>query len=373
MASCLYTIPCFFTCAPTENPDKSFFRRWSNEYSLPGADCVVKCQGCCETNAFCRACGKGAACGDKNRKPLMSACACLNLIGLILGIIATCGMSSSVGTLRKFHWVKGNVKMQTLSGRHIQAGIEMDLYIGTSAQLYEVDCNKAGNLQECIDSFANNPSWKRDGNKFDVLAKWSDSDLCKSTMGYHGHGTSTLSNTGSNAQNHAQLVALQKDNQKTKDACKKCKKALISNISLIFAVINQIFMILQDLQRTTLYGDVNCQACMGVGLNIQGAICKLLALTTFMKACYDEMPTELSDAKIDWSLGFAWYCLLIAILIKIPDAVGHCVVPTAPEKRQPGDRFENIVEYMMRGSQEKSSAPPQQIGMPEEKAESAEI
>jgi len=132
-------------------------------------------------------------------------------------------------------------------------------------------------------------------------------------------------------------------------------------------------MILQDLQRTTLYGDVNCQACMGVGLNIQGAVMKLLALLAFMQACYSEMPEHLSDTKIDWSLGFAWYCLLIAILIKIPDAIGHCVVPTAPEKRQAGDRFENIVEYMKRGCEEKPSAPPQQIGMPEEQVKSDEI
>jgi hypothetical protein len=61
--------------------------------------------------------------------------------------------------------------------------------------------------------------------------------------------------------------------------CRNCKKAAQGSLGLIItSVITQVFQITTDLQRSTRFGDLNCQKTFGLVTSLYGFISTIFAL-----------------------------------------------------------------------------------------------
>jgi uncharacterized membrane protein YbhN (UPF0104 family) len=104
-----YGIPiCGGFCAPTENPEKSCFRHFSNEITPP-QPCLNPrtCRTFFEHNTLLRSFGKiGFGWFDRHRKPVLFSAFTLSMIAWAFTIFAANAITTDRTTLRRAHWVR---------------------------------------------------------------------------------------------------------------------------------------------------------------------------------------------------------------------------------------------------------------------------
>lgn len=66
---------------------------------------------------------------------------------------------------------------------------------------------------------------------------------------------------------------------------------------------------------------------MGIFTGILGFTTTLFALLIYAEGCYINLPSEINSIKYSWRLGPAFYCVLVATLLKPIDALINLLVP----------------------------------------------
>jgi len=318
MANVIYNIPCCGGfCAPTVNPEESCLKHVSNEYTLPASGVYLKASPVIESNFVCRSCGRlGLQAARDFRKPLMISAAAVNFLGCILSIFAAVGLASSYGGLMFGHWVYGEITI---------VDMPLKMYLGVSSRVFVVECAS----DDCI-SFLSGTDFTDEGDN--IYAKEEDI---------------TCSNSfGSDA---------------IMDMCEECKENLYAESTLILGIITYWPTILTDFQRSTEFGDVNCQKFFGIFTGLLSTFMSLSAISAYADACYSSLPTSV-DVDVDgvitytglidisWSMGGCFGCLIAATFLKLIDVAIHIIVPTPPSRHEPiGSDVTDVTKYMAGG------------------------
>lgn len=309
---CCYNIPiCGGFCAPTENPDTSCYRHVSNEYTIPASPRFMQLAPACEFSPCCVFCGKlGVRQCTAQRKPVFTFAAAVNLASLILCIIAALsGFATEASTLERLPWVKGTGK-QCIQG----SCADVSVYIGITARYVTSTSGGVTTSQ---------------------VSKWDDGATCNAL------------------------------DQTSNDICKKCKDNLIAKSSLIFGIIGAFPTIATDLQRTTIFGDVNCQNTMGIVTNLFSFVMTLWSLISFRIACYMDLPDKYGGATMDWDMGPGFRCLMLAVIIKLIDVICHLLVQTPQERwRKPEKELTSVTDYMKLCGSPVEIKKPDVVGVP---------
>ena len=252
-------------------------------------------QDYCEHSCFLRGCGKlGFACAGANRTPIMCSAFIASLVSWIFMILAAMALAESADPIQKFGWVKATADAP---------GAKIDLDFGIKA-LAVTAFNKTSEVTR------------------EEVAAW-DADVC-------GQSISTEMET----------------------ACDNCKEQLDSSVLFILmSIITQIPQLTTDLQRTTEFGDVNCQKTFGTITGLFGALSGMGSMMSFAKNCWQDLPTSLTvkgvAVTIEWEAGTGWTLMLIAVLLKTYDVFCHFIVPTPAGRHEPYKG--TLLNYMKRG------------------------
>lgn len=335
---CIYNIPvCGGFCAPTKNPEPSCVRHFSNEYTLPGAGVFMKCAPVLETNRCCRTCARsGTKWGKANRRPVMLCAFGVSCIGWFLTIYGACAVSMNPAILKKAAWVHGKMV-------HAQTNTSLAVAVGLRGRVDTIDCSLADLAPGTCASAVNGTNFQQiddEGFIFERVIRWSDDRSCWSPP----------------MREDVNSVALEtwdflKKDTFTDDVCSGCRNTAMASVTFaIMGVITQIPQITTDLQRSTLFGDVNCQATMGTVTSFFGTYSTLASLGTFSQSCWSNFPTSPpwnpKETPMYWRPGNAFICLVIATILKLWDAFSHLLVPT-PRARHKRPRKElDLTAYM---------------------------
>mmetsp|Transcript_15653 Transcript_15653/g.21958 ORF Transcript_15653/g.21958 Transcript_15653/m.21958 type:complete len:128 (+) Transcript_15653:574-957(+) len=83
-----------------------------------------------------------------------------------------------------------------------------------------------------------------------------------------------------------------------------------------------------DIQRSTPRGDLNCQKFFGIATGTIGFFSTLYSIGTYLGSCRDNLPTEnIAGEDIEYGLGPALLCLIVATFLKVIDVIIHILVP----------------------------------------------
>mmetsp|Transcript_85465 Transcript_85465/g.250161 ORF Transcript_85465/g.250161 Transcript_85465/m.250161 type:complete len:346 (-) Transcript_85465:168-1205(-) len=305
----LYNVPiCGGFCAPTKSNEKSCFRHFSNEFTLPAAPRFMKLAPCVEHSCCCVALGKlGFACADRARKVVMMTGCCFNLLALLLLVVATLGgLSTSPGTLAKLAWVAGAGEVQLPGGR---APLGLEISLGLVAQHAKLACLDEPEAAVFRASAASAGFEEPSPGCFEQTTRWEDELAC-------GRGF-----------------------QDTNTVCEDCRDSLLPTSTLFLSIFTQLPTMATNLQRATRFGDVNCQAGFGVVTNFVSLLSSMASLLAFKRTCRDAMPeTVMGGAVVTWKLGPGFMLLLAGTLVKLVDILCHCLVPTPRQRWQAPDK-----------------------------------
>eukprot|EP00927_Polykrikos_kofoidii_P048492 TRINITY_DN42766_c0_g1_i1.p1 TRINITY_DN42766_c0_g1~~TRINITY_DN42766_c0_g1_i1.p1 ORF type:complete len:378 (+),score=51.63 TRINITY_DN42766_c0_g1_i1:34-1167(+) len=312
----IYNIPfCGGFCAPTVNTDEACWRHFSNEFTVPASAKFMKLAPCCEHSIMCRSCGMiGHRRADHNRKKVMGFGTFMNAIALVLCILgAVGGLASDRGTLRALTWVHG--EGYVLGDDGVRIGT-ISIQISTKVRTARVEIEGIDNVrkQKLISSGFEELSQ----GVFDRTISWGkDEDSCK-------------------------LV------NEWREACESCQSNTPATSTLILSIITQFPTMATNLQRSTRFGDVNCQKTMGVITNVFSLLSSLSSMLLYRRACYTDMPEKAMGTEIEWRLGIGFRCIMITTLIKIVDATCHAVLPTPRQRwRPPEEKIRDVADYML--------------------------
>jgi len=359
---CLYNVPCCGGfCAPTVNPDPSCFRHFSNEYTVPLSARFHTLLPCIETNAFCRTCGWfGIPWGDRHRKSLGAILATLNCLAMFLGLFAALGMTQIGSVLKSSHWVYGELVIDSLPEMALQRfpslvenitsplpiGVKFQIFAGVNMRLNVFNCRDARNSSLCRSWVSALKYTETESGLFHQEILWSNTNACGNGLGLDS----------------GEILRNEK-------ICKDCQGAQFANFALVMGVVTQWPTLLTNLQRSTRFGDINCQSTMGVLTNVWGTVMTLISFVLFANACHGKLPNSIGGRTLNWRFGAGYWCLLAATIVKIPDGIGHFIIPT-PKQRwaSPKDSFASAAEYMaLRDDGDDDEAPaPKQESMDED-------
>ncbi|CAE8707729.1 unnamed protein product [Polarella glacialis] len=326
---CIFNIPiCGGFCAPTQSPEESWLRHFSNEYTLPLAGVFMRMSGCLESNSCCRRVGAtGTQCGRANRRNLMIYSFWVSFLSWLLTFYAAGGLLMTPSVLKATAWSKGKILAST--------GIEGQTWVGLHGRVDEVSC---GQSAVCNDVMGNYGSLMTPigGGRYQRAVAFSDERSClnKVISPSSGHSIGLLNAPG--------------------EMCAGCKKSATGTVTfVVMGLITQIPQMTTDLQRATRFGDVNCQATMGFVTSLWGMFSGLSSLISFSNSCWRHFPTKVSGlhGEVDflWSAGPGFLCMLIATVLKLWDAFAHWSLPT-PTVRQtpPPKEVHDLFDYMIR-------------------------
>jgi len=309
----IYNIPCCGGfCAPTVSPEESCLKHVSNEYTLPASGVYLKASPVIESNVVCRTCGGiGLSAATSFRKPLMLGAAGVNALGCILCMFALVGLGSSYSALVFGHWIYGEIDLAGTS--------TLKMYFGVSSRVLAVDCDDV-----TLASFLNE-GFSYEGDS--ICAMEQSDDSCTSPF------------------DSAAIAAM----------CEDCKDNQYSESTLIMGVITYWPSLLTNFQRSTEFGDVNCQKFMGIVSTLIGMLTNIMALTGYADACYAALPTSAdidgSSVSAEWSLGGCFNCLIAATVFRLVDLFVHTIVPTPPSRHVPlRSDAKTLEDYMLGGS-----------------------
>eukprot|EP00930_Biecheleria_cincta_P087577 TRINITY_DN76805_c0_g1_i1.p1 TRINITY_DN76805_c0_g1~~TRINITY_DN76805_c0_g1_i1.p1 ORF type:complete len:365 (-),score=39.32 TRINITY_DN76805_c0_g1_i1:120-1178(-) len=342
--SCCYHIPiCGGFCAPTANPDESFWRHFSNEFTLPLAPRYMGLAPCVENSGCCTAVAKlGLPAADRHRKKVMALAAAANVVALILTIFATLGLTMNSSLLQSTHWVHGK-----------GTGEAVEVYIGVSMMSEQIDCekitqreNRLPNISICETGLKQAGFVQQSGSVYERNTEWKSEGVC--------------------VKEYIQGP----DREILEGLCKQCKENMLPVTSLILSIVAQLPTLATNLQRATVYGDVNCQATMGVVSNLFSLVTSMMSLIGFRFACWRDLPRSIDGREVQWELGIGFRCLMVATLVKVLDAACHLLLPT-PRARwtKPSPEITDVKDYMMlacEGSKYVEQGDAQPVGKPSE-------
>lgn len=260
-----------------------------------------------------------------------------------LTIFAACAASMNPALLQKAAWVKGTVS-------HTELGVQMHIVGGLNGRVDTLDCTKlVGQSQMC--------SLAAEGTLFEELSPglyqrvvdWSDSRSCMSVEVLNA------------ATARAHLGLTMNETVFTGEACRSCGATAMASVTFaIMGAITQIPQMTTDLQRSTTFGDVNCQATMGAVTSFFGTYSTLASLATFSQSCYRNFPAKMVSQEgleldYEWSLGLGYYCIVVATVLKLWDAFSHVFVPTPKARHYPPEKGISLETYMRRGFDEEKN------------------
>lgn len=210
-----------------------------------------------------------------------------------------------------------------------------------------IDCSLAGDSDICSLALNRTSFHEISAHVFERVVAWDDSESCASGSDLRD---TTIGSTW-------KFLASESHSRAN---CAGCRDTAIASVSFaIGSVLSQIPQMTTDLQRATMFGDVNCQATMGAVTSVIGLITTLSSLGTFYRGCRLNLPENLDWVQnpIDWHVGPAFICFFIAALMKLLDVGAHLLVPTpqARHARPPSDL--TLVDYMMLGVDAESKRP----------------
>jgi len=233
--------------------------------------------------------------------------------------VAALGLSTTPAVLRLAPWVVGQGSLTQCPD-----GCRVDIYIGVASRIDDLKCDaRCSQVEQAIAQ-----RWGVEGSAEDLSReiRWDDVSAC--TRG---------------------------DDPEILQLCDDCRNNLLSTSTLVLAILTQLPTMATDLQRTTLFGDVNCQKSMGVVTNLCSLVSSMMSLLAFRAACYQRLPTDIDgQVAVQWSVGLGFKCLVGATLIKIVDALCHVAVPTPSARWEKPDKKLSLVEYLRLGD---SAAP----------------
>mmetsp|Transcript_5540 Transcript_5540/g.15904 ORF Transcript_5540/g.15904 Transcript_5540/m.15904 type:complete len:346 (-) Transcript_5540:90-1127(-) len=312
-------------CAPTESTDTSCYRHVSNEYTLPASDLFPQI-GCCVESSFC--CRKFGEIGldvlTPFRKPIFCVLLLCNFASLVLGIVAALVISSSYSTLKVGHWTSGDVEWPTFDG----AGDRINLHIfwGTNTQFIEVNCADFSDQTSCQAAMASSGFTEEDDGIYALGLDWEENACGSSGLAVSGLRFSDIMET----------------------ACEECKDSQFAVFGIIVSIIVQVPTMATDCQRSTEFGDVNCQKFLGVASNVFSLLANIASILTYRSACYSDLEDSYEYAgetyKMDWYLGAGWRCLMVTMIVKVIDATGHLLIKTPSSRSRP--MTGTLVEYL---------------------------
>ncbi|CAE7734230.1 unnamed protein product, partial [Symbiodinium sp. CCMP2456] len=283
----------------------------------------MKLRGCLETNACCRHCGAtGTTFGRANRRRLMITSFWISFAAWILNIYAALALSDNAQVLKATAWATGKFGY---GGPYLGA----TSWVGLGGRVDEVDCGLSEYTDGCNKWFRENAPMMEEVSPgvYRRVVAFGDTKSCAGNIVYHNSRLADLlaKATGDTVNADAEM-------------CEGCQKSAASTVSFaIMGIITQIPQMTTDLQRSTRFGDVNCQATMGAITSFWGTFSGLTSLTSFSYSCWRRFPRlvrdKVGEIEYKWSMGPGFACMLIATILKLWDAVAHATVPT-PTARQ---------------------------------------
>jgi hypothetical protein len=338
---CITAIPiCGGFCADTQSPETGCLRHFSNE-TTPPQPCLKRyaCRRFWEHSPWCRGIGRvGTAFGDRNRGYIMLSAFAVSFVAWILTFAAFAATSSQAGMIRDTCWAKSTATFSPTL--HPPLGATVTSYVGIGSRVDVIDTPGEASTTSVVE--------------------WSTPGSC------------TLLNGVSYPR------------------CEQCgAKSQEALQWLITSAITQVFQMTTDLQRTTRYGDLNCQKALGTLTGIYGTVATMQSLKAFMYECAGRGPEEYFRHRVEYLLpvpaetaanasgananaananaanassaervaveirggpGFA--LLLLATLLKLYDVACHASVPTPLPKREAAAQGLGLQEYMQRSREE---------------------
>lgn len=244
----------------------------------------------------------------------MGCAGLFNLTSLVLGIIACIGgLSTDPGALKAAPWVTGQGDICFNA-----TCMEINTYMGISARHDTIDLQGNVDKVEFLEGLNSQGFTLEEETIYSRTIPWSDDRSC----GEAG--------------------------DETVEMCQDCRDNLLSTTTLYIGVFSQLPTMATNCQRSTPFGDVNCQASLGVLSNLLGFASAYAAYQAYSTACYTAMPSTINGQPWEWKMGLGLHCLLATIFIKLFDAGLHGVLRTPPARWQsPGKDVTDVTEYLM--------------------------
>jgi hypothetical protein len=283
--------------ASTKNPEQTCLKRFSNEETVP-QPCLRRyvCRLFFEHNIVLRTFGRvGFEACERNRKPIMLFAFSLSTIAWFMTISAACAYTNSADNIRNTFWGWGSVDDGSST-----------YYIGLKQLVLE-----------------------------DTISKGSSA-----TISWEGRGVCDESIT---FDSKSYGIVTAPDGVVTN--CGRCKTHAQGIMRLVVSsCITQVFQMTTDLQRSTRYGDMNCQKLFGTVTSFYGLFSAVGPLIDFRVSCglRDTLPpwaktSQLNvtlasggfeEVDVEFRAGPGYIVLYLALVLKIVDAICHLIVPT---------------------------------------------
>lgn len=370
-------------CAATENPDESFFRHFSNEWTIPAQACFFACLPCLETNKFCQIVGHFAfQVSTGVRKAIFSVGLILSLIVMVIFFLTFMGLLTSEGGIRTFHWFKGT---WIVPNTGTENPTTVTMYFGINGRITEIT-NVSPELHTKID--AEILTAKR-GEKIQVggTQKGSDTPLKARVIGQYTKGDPFASETQEvkDARWNESIIDTSEETggkfkhtfvYNTSEFCPvgelTANKACYENeghtkfvtifMLCILAFVAQITAAMANCQRWTEFGDVNCQKFWAFLSAVIVCTSAFSIYFTAVSIANIDIPSQLNPIGLATAEPVAteqgvrelsiWMTLiLVAAIIKILDVIIHCLVATPPGRHhKPDERnpYVDLPDYLLR-------------------------
>jgi hypothetical protein len=292
---CCTKIPiCGGWCDTTTSPEVTHLRQFSNEKTVPrpclwsGAARVYT-----ESSAPMRKIGSiGFSCADKHRFPVMLTAFALSFAAWWMMFFAALALANNGATVQNFAWATADLT-------HPSNDVDAMVYVGIRNRVVTISPIAPYVLPANVSSSS--------------VVAWRDSAACSAAS--------------------------------ISSACEECAATVNSMTqSVLLSLLTQVVQVATDLQRTTPFGDVNCQKLMGVVTGLVGLTSGLLSCRTFANSCWRAQPDTytissapgLGALDASWSWGPGLLLMALGTALKAVDVLCHLVVPTPPKKREKG-------------------------------------
>eukprot|EP00397_Hematodinium_sp_SG-2012_P041417 GEMP01045608.1.p1 GENE.GEMP01045608.1~~GEMP01045608.1.p1 ORF type:complete len:442 (+),score=56.12 GEMP01045608.1:88-1413(+) len=343
----LYRVPiCGGFCAPTQSPEKSALRHFSNEKTVICYFVFWKLLRVLEQNKVCYRIGAiGMQTSRRQRKIIMASAFVIASLCAALIVFSIAGNSTNAATLRIFPWAQGSGSTKNANGEVIRS----KYYIGILQRIVDVEMSRA-HYNEIIDTMRKQVDFESDEKLDDdvyrlTFAKpWEDGCEFADPDFQSEHRKRARRKMTSEQHRHHH----HHDEPKYCEGCYEDMTTSIGFMIMLFvsqlatiysvvavAILINVPTIATDCQRITEFGDLNCQKFFGAFCSLIGIYGCFDGVMKFYHGCYAEAPETLAlhefpAVKLKWELGRCWHFFMWAGVLKIVDCIFHFLVQTPP-------------------------------------------
>lgn len=130
---------------------------------------------------------------------------------------------------------------------------------------------------------------------------------------------------------HSMAICSDEGDNDCSDFCTECQESSFGVFSLAATgAVSVIPQILVNVQRSTARGDLPCQKVVGAFASFLGFVTTAITLIDYLEGCYFNLPVSPSNANVEYQLGAAFWCTLVACILKIFDFITNLIV-SVPE------------------------------------------